>query len=189
MHFAENKNIYKPDKKEQVSILDHVRKMVVKLMTVSDNYDEKKSKKSAMLVSSSESETESTRIRSDERESIYNAVLDDYLGIRPGSLNKSIKKALEGKKDVTMYELATLYLDLEHDYAKRANCVDISRKKWEYEAKAAFCRVGHMSMRNCNSSSILERAFSDSMRSVAGRRASLREVFISIKFKNNLKLM
>ena len=174
---------YKPDA-ESVSVLDHVKDMVVQLMIAesdSINPPIKKSTDKDFIVSSeSESETSRTnQLRGYARVKLFEDVIDDYLGKRKGPIHKTIRKVLDGKEEeTTMEDYARLFLEFDLEYTKRIKESTSGKKTNEYIARAAFAKVGHMTLRNGNSSSILERSFGDVMRSVADRRVALRKIFI-----------
>lgn len=174
---------YKPDA-ESVSVLDHVKDMVVQLMIAesdSINPPIKKSTDKDFIVSSeSESETSRTnQLRGYARVKLFEDVIDDYLGKRKGPIHKTIRKVLDGKEEeTTMEDYARLFLEFDLEYTKRIKEASSGKKINEYIARAAFAKVGHMTLRNGNSSSILERSFGDVMRSVADRRVALRKIFI-----------
>lgn len=69
-----------------------------------------------------------------------------------------------------MKKYAFIFKSFEEDYSEDEN--QLSR------ARAQLCRLGHNILRNGNSSSIAERAFSTSLLSIDSNRYQLRNVFI-----------
>ena len=61
------------------------------------------------------------------------------------------------------------------NFEKSAQCVSAT-KVLQCRGRALFCHVAYSTLRNTNSSSILERSFSDALRAVADRRSKLRNV-------------
>ena len=184
MNFASNIHMYREPEKDSKSIQDHVKDTLVKLMISEDTHEVKKTKKHKSVVVTSESGSESSRSGRndyDERAKLFGDVVDDYLGYKKGSIFKSFNKKFGGKEDVSMEEYARFFLSLEQEYTKLAKDTDKPKKKRAlYEARAIFAKVAHMTLRNANSTSILERAFGECMISVAGRRVALRNIFIFI---------
>ena len=186
-NLAADRYVYESETKRQ-SVLDHVKELVIQLMISSDDYMKAKTKvsNSNNLIVSSESETE-VGPTSDlqDRKNLFRSVIDDYLGEKPSTFHKSMLKGLGGTNPETnpetnpdMEKFARLYLTFDQEFAKRAKIATDPKKAAEARARSTFSRVAHITMRNANSSSILERSFSDCMRSVADRRVVLREIFI-----------
>ena len=61
-------------------------------------------------------------------------------------------------------------------YFNRAEKSDSGSKMQQLRARALFCGVAWSTLRTSNSSSLLERSFSDALRSVADKRVNLRNV-------------
>lgn len=77
--FAANIHCYGDDANRKVSLLQHVKGMVVKLMLSDDkNCDRKGRKKCEEMVASSGSESDATE---DTRFHLYTSIVDDYIGL------------------------------------------------------------------------------------------------------------
>lgn len=79
----------------------------------------------------------------------------------------------EYKDDNEYRRFAKIWHFFEMGYTKRSQRADSGTKVELYSGRAKMAKKGKMILQNSNSSSILERSFSDSLRSVAGRRVTL----------------
>ena len=170
---------YDTNQSKSVSLREHVEENVLKLMlSVGGSEINKKSKKknNLLMVSSGESENESSN--ENEQTVMFKKIIADYAD-RSSSFSKTIKRASDSHEEKNQYkrfamvfrELELLYLD-ESETAKKS-------KRLEYFARAIFAKIGQMSLRNCNSSSVTERSFSDCLRSCDNRKSKKRNVLKS----------
>lgn len=92
--------------------------------------------------------------------------------------NLSLSKESETETETKgARKYAELYSTMEDMYFTKAANSDNAKKMQQYRARAVFSHVAYTSLRNSNSSSILERSFSDCLRSLADKRVKLRNVF------------
>lgn len=77
-------------------------------------------------------------------------------------------------------QFAELYARMSKIYFDRAEKSDSGSKMQQLRARALFCDSAGDSLRTSNSSSLLERSFSDALRSVADKRVKLRNVLENI---------
>ena len=96
------------------------------------------------------------------------------------SLSKESETETEAKG---ARKYAELYSKMEEIYFTKSGQSDNAKKMEQYKARALFCRVAYTSLRNSNSSSVLERSFSDCLRSLADKRVKLRNVFECLFYK------
>lgn len=109
---------------------------------------------------------------------LYQSILDDYIGIKKGSFFKSIQKAASDSPEKNiMKKYAGIYKRLHDEYTEMAREVALGGKTQKYMGIAEFCHLGYRILLNNNSSSIIERAFSDSCRCIKDQRTRLRNVF------------
>jgi len=81
-------------------------------------------------------------------------------------------------KEPRMKQMVLIYYQFEKEYLERASDSRVDPKKKEiYLARALFCKVAQQILRNSNSSSILERCFSNALRCVSDKRVHLRNIF------------
>ena len=172
--FAKNIHVY--DDRQSISLLDHVKKMVVKLMVASDdNFHTESMNKERRLIVSSESEAEASR--ANEKYALFERVVDEYCSVN-GTLSRSCVKAMDAIDDENQYRrFAKIYREMEKIFLAKSARAETSKKREESYARAMFCKCAHMTLRNGNSSSILERSFSDSLRSCSDRKVKKRNVF------------
>lgn len=134
--------------------------------------------KDSRYLASSESESERSDV--DDREQLFRKVIDDYT-TWDSAFAKSFIKAMPQFRQYNIYKrFAIIYRTFEDGYIQKAEKTDSKSKEREYLARVIFCQVAHTTLRNSNSSSILERSFSDAIRSCSDRKTSKRNVF-SIK--------
>ena len=77
--FAANIHCYSDDANRKVSLLQHVKGIVIKLMLSDDkNCDRKERKKYDEMIASSGSESDATE---DTRFRLYTSIVDDYIGL------------------------------------------------------------------------------------------------------------
>ena len=127
-------------------------------------------------IHSSESESESSTMS--DFQPHFDSVLDDYLGVKSGTLFKNIEKARQENTEANpMKFFAYLYRSYEKEYEVKSKKIELGSKAQEYLARAQFCNLGHMILRNSNSSAILERSFSNSLRCLTDNRYKLRHDF------------
>ena len=127
-------------------------------------------------IQSSASESESSTMS--DMTPLYKSILDDYIGTKKGSLFKSIEKAAsESTEKNIMKKYVEIYKRFHDEYTERAREVPLGAKTQKYMGIAEFCQLGFRILLNNNSSSIIERAFSDSCRCIKGQRTRLRNDF------------
>ena len=161
-----------------VSLLDHAQQLMLKIIKKTDAEMSKKSSKSGEPALSSDSENECL-----DSEFNFREVLRDY--ISNDSVEGRFLKKL--KKKLTDHHIHPLSLDLvpySDVYRELANefCSKlINGSAQTYllnKARYYLCLCAEMILRIGNSSSVLERAFSDSLICVGGRRVRLRKDLI-----------
>ena len=174
--FADNFYQYDEKQNQSISLLEHVKKMVLDLMVASDdNFYKETNEKESRFIVSSESEADVTR--TSEKYDLFKRIVDEYCS-ENGTLSRSCKKTKDAIEDVNEYRrYAKIYRKLETLFLERSERSESSKKRNESYARAMFCRVAQMTLRNGNSSSILERSFSDSLRSCSDRKVKKRNVF------------
>lgn len=173
-NFANDKNYYNEKESEKISLKKYVQNKVIKLMeSVDDSQDSQKEKEKNKYMISSESENE--RNENDPR-AFFKKIVEDYDECN-SSFSKSIRKAMVSFQDENQYRrFAMIYREFEMGYLKKAAKERSVTKELEYKARAMFARVGHMSLRNLNSSSVLERSFSECIRCCSERKLQKRNV-------------
>ena len=71
---------------------------------------------------------------------------------------------------------AELHAKMEKMYFEKSAQCGSASKELQFRGRALLSHVGYKSLVNTNSSSILERSFSDAVRAIADRRTKLRNV-------------
>ena len=179
-------NFYNEKNEEEVSLLSYIKKTVLKQMKLHDEHMEKHdqaAKKTGSLICSSESEADSSQSQSQaDKLKIFESVINDYLGEtdqkgKIGSLHKSILEYSTRHHKNEMKQKALMYLKLEKAYMQKVDETKHEGKKTLYKARALLCHIASQILRSSNSSSIIERCFSDSLRSVSDKRVQLRNIF------------
>ena len=190
---ATNMNHYNSE--PEISLLDYAKKLVIDLMIGTDDEEKANSiSKTNFMVCSSESESETARAAVSRYER-FERIVDDYLGIKPSSLNKSVSRQVQ--KDTIEHGIgkthenhAKMFLQLEKEYLDLSHKENLTVKIQNNQARSLFCKIGHMTLRNANSSSEIERAFNDGSQSCSGKRVKLRSVYNNqnkvTKIKNRL---
>ena len=108
----------------------------------------------------------------------FESVLDDYMGIKKGTVYKNIQRARqENPEENPMKFYAYLYRSYEKVWLDKSKRIELGSKAQEYLARAYFFYLAHMILRNSNSSAILERSFSNSLRCLTDNRYQLRHDF------------
>lgn len=149
--------------------------MVVNLMIASDeNFKKVTNEKESRFIVSSESEADVT---TSEKYALFKRIVDEYCS-ETGYISRSCKKAIDAVEDENDYrKFAIIFRKLEKILLEKAENCESTIKRQEAYARAMLSRAGQMSLRNGHSSSILERSFSDSLRSCSDRKVVKRNVF------------
>ena len=153
--------------------------MVLNLLIDHREKEKRKAKDFLMkqtIVYSSESESENSS--SSDFQCLFESVLDDYLGVKKGgNLFKNLERKTANRldsEDNQMKFYSYLYRAFELEYLAKSKRVEIGSKSQDYLSKAQFCNLAVLTLENGNSSAILERAFSSSMRCLTQNRHQLR---------------
>ena len=102
--------------------------------------------------------------------------MDEYC--TNGSISRSIIRAKAEIKDENQHKrYAIIYRELHKCYLKRSTKMELGVKQEETYGRSMLTLTGEMSLRNSNSTSSLERGFSDSLRSCSDRKNKKRNVF------------
>ena len=190
--YAANRNMYKEGQPAE-SLRDGCRKMVLNLLIDHREKEKKKAKDSLMkqtVVYSSESESENST--SSDFQCLFESVLDDYLGVKSGgNLFKNLERKTRNRgnsEENQMKFYSYVYRAFELEYLAKSKRVEIGSKSQDYLSKAQFCNLAVLILENSNSSAILERAFSSSMRCITQNRYQLRHDFQILKMFLSLKI-
>ena len=109
-----NMNYFAEKEAEKISLLDHVKRLILKRMLSLDNYlaenEKEERKKTQSIICSSESETDSRGNRQNaEKLAVFQSVIDDYVGEngKSGGFHKSMIRATENidassRKDINI---------------------------------------------------------------------------------------
>ena len=184
--FAKNINCYDA-KRTPISLKNYVQNKIIKLMIAADDTEKKpeKEKESRFMVSSESADSQNSFMDHPESEQVamFKKILADYANYN-SSFSKSIRKAMLEMREENQYrKFALIFREFEIGYLKMSNRATLKTKREEYHRRAMFCRVGLMSLLNGNSTSVLERSFSDCVRSCSDRKVTKRNVF---RFKPTL---
>ena len=150
----------------------------------------------AELFSKSQARNDGVALSSDsetdqEDESRYfQEVIDDYTDPEPtGRFQKKLMPKLDSISSIgslDLLEWSKLYISIETEYYGRLNTSKANQFATN-KARYIFATCAQLSLRIGNSSSVLERAFGDAVRSIANRRVQLRNdinlIFIKEVFK------
>ena len=159
------------------SLVDYMKDMVVRLMIKADDMPAGKGRKDDKFVVSSGDENDAI---TNDNEYLFKQIVDEYCCSNESNskLATSIINAMSIKDKNQYRRFATIFRKLEIQYLNRAKKYKEGSKKWkENYARSLFAKVAQMSLRSGNSSSELERAFSDSLRCCESRKSKKRNVF------------
>ena len=173
MAISKNFNAYRPDD-DQISLLDHGKKIVKKLMYALVNEKVKEQQFSCSGSDSSDSRSD-TGIHH-EYEPYFDKIFEDYFGNgAKGRLRVRLEEYLDGQCDERSMEKNCIAFKKMIDYysGKLKNQSLARNKILDYEARLFLCQVAHSTLRQASSSSCLERKFADAMRSLERKRVKL----------------
>ena len=177
-------NHYKED--DSISLCDYAKQKVVNLMHSIDQDSKSGKNECRDILGSSDTDTEVSNRES--QSVIFRKVVDDYTDSNSPFAKTFFKSKNEYETEPNRYKrYAMLYRLYADGYTRRALKSDSKSKEREYKARVLFCRVAEMALRNGNSSSILERSFSDAIRSCSDKKNNRRNVF-RIESRNSVYL-
>ena len=175
-------NYYDPKQKNSISLLEHTKRMVLRLMEAADDDESARSSNDPNHPSfSTESESDLSQYKARRRD-YFKEVIDSYLDAGGQTSFQKVLQRFERSEHLEKIEnehekFARIYLELERKLKALSLTLKKSDKIQKYNARLIFARIAHFALRNSNSSSILERAFNDCLRSVSDRRVKLRKIF------------
>jgi len=173
---SENYNYNSPNE-PKVTMLEHVRRLVIKLM---------KNRLEKNHVGRSQSSDESESSQFSEQEDNYDEIMKvihdyestDIQNCPSGGISKSLNKKLNGRTDLDIQNYARIYREISDDCKRKLDGQTSIRKMVTYTTRQLFCEVADTCLRSASSTSHLERMFGDCVRSIEGRRHKLRKVLI-----------
>lgn len=177
-----------------VSFVTHTKELMVNVMKNCEK--ELAPKSSDSIAMSSDSESESVDPEFHYREVIEDYVKSSSIGSK-GRFQKQLSKKLTDRQihplTLNLIPYSTVYRELETEFSSKIVSGSVHTYPMN-KARHVFCLSAQKLLRIGNSSSVIERAFSDSLRSVAGRRNCLslenikHETFLRSLTKQILKL-
>ena len=164
-----------------VSLRDHAKELMVGVMHKREkDLSTMAPKSSDSLTMSSDSEDESIDPGFHFREVIEDYIKDSSTG-KKGRFQKKLSEKLTEKQihplsmELTPY--SAVYRELEKEYCSKLATGNVHTYPMN-KARYVFCLAAKYLLQIANSSSVIERAFADSLRSIAGRRNKLRKNLI-----------
>ena len=179
--FCRNIN-YNDPKLPSVSLKDHATELMVGVMKNCEKDLSAMAPKSSDSIHMDSSDSDSEIM---DPEFHYRKVIDDYLKPSDGKMGhfqKKVSRKLDEHQihplSLQLSQYSKIYRELANEYCQKLATGNVHTYPLN-KARYVFCLSSGKILRIGNSSSVIERDFSDSIRSIAGRRVKLRKNLIN----------